>query len=99
MSIITFTSYLKAEGSVEEDPNGVWPFFTLLDAIATGKTVAITNPGFTLQVATSTNEPTALPSLTNTSSGSANNAPVNEINGINLKVVALDFYVTSIVYS
>lgn len=31
----------------EDDPNGVWPFFTVLDAIATGKTVAITNSGNT----------------------------------------------------
>ncbi|EFX61727.1 hypothetical protein DAPPUDRAFT_258324 [Daphnia pulex] len=46
--------FLKlAEGPVEEDPNGVWPFFTVLDAIATGKTVAITSPGVTLQVAVS----------------------------------------------
>jgi len=43
--IALIKKFLKlAEGPVEEDPNGVWPFFTVLDAIATGKTVAINSP-------------------------------------------------------
>jgi hypothetical protein len=33
------------DGTIEEDPNSSWPFFTLLDAIASGKSVAITSPG------------------------------------------------------
>jgi len=34
----------QVEGGLEEDPNSSWPFFTVLDAIAMGKTVTITNP-------------------------------------------------------
>lgn len=44
---------VQAEGPMEEDPNGAWPFFTVLDAIATGKTVAITSPEVAFQVASS----------------------------------------------
>ena len=32
------------EGTTDEDPNSSWPFFTVLDAIASGKTVTITSP-------------------------------------------------------
>ena len=53
----------QTEGPVEEDPNGAWPFFTVLDAIATGKTVAITRsdtPGVTLTVSDESSEPAVI---------------------------------------
>jgi len=34
----------QMEGTTHEDPNSSWPFFTVLDAIASGKTVTITSP-------------------------------------------------------
>ncbi len=46
MYLFIFFTKTQTEGvSPENDPNGQWPFFTVLDAIATGKTVVITNPG------------------------------------------------------
>lgn len=69
---------MQAEGPVEEDPNGVWPFFTVLDAISTGKTVAITSPGINFQVSGS--EPSA-PNSTSASGTNTVNTSVIQTNG------------------
>ena len=70
----------QTEGPVEEDPNGAWPFFTVLDAIATGKTVAITSiPGVTLTVSDESSEPAVIGN--NTAHHSTINACAIQVNG------------------
>nr|CAH0101759.1 unnamed protein product [Daphnia galeata] len=69
----------QTEGPVEEDPNGAWPFFTVLDAIATGKTVAITStPGVTLTVSDESSEPAVI--RNNTAHHSTINASAIQVN-------------------
>ena len=63
---------MKVDGTIEEDPNSSWPFFTLLDAIASGKSVAITSPGMGTfpQVASGPATPNSASATTTTTNSS-----------------------------